>query len=350
MLAYSACMTKREDGCDTPQKRGGDARRDSLTPEERTQISRKAARARWDANVPQASHEGPLKIGAATMNAAVLPNGKRLLSQGTFLMALGRSRTPKAGTGALTTGDELPFFLQADALKPFISDELRQATTPIFFRSKEGKRSVGYDAQLLPQVCEVYLKFKDASLAETGRVPAKYRHIIEACDVLMRGMAQVGIVALVDEATGYQYDRARNALADILEAYISKDLARWAKTFSDDFYKEIFRLRGWKVEDFKKRPGVVGLWTADIVYARLAPGVLARLKEITPRNDKGQLKHHMHRWLTREVGDPALREHLGSVTTIMKLANDWRWFMDTLDRLHPKYNTTLLLPFKDQKD
>jgi hypothetical protein len=342
-------MPKDNDDGKSPQEKGGIARREALTPEERTEISRGAARARWDANVPQASHEGPLKIGNTTINAAVLPNGKRILSQGSFLMAIGRSRTPKAGTGALTTVDGLPFFLQAEALKPFISDALRETTTPIFFRTKDGKRALGYDAQLLPQVCEVYLKFKDACLMQSGRVPTKYQHIVQACDVLMRGMAHVGIVALVDEATGYQYDRARTALADILEAYISKDLARWAKTFSDDFYKEIFRLRGWKVEDFKKRPGVVGLWTADIVYARLAPGVLARLKEITPRNERGQLKHHMHRWLTREVGDPALREHLGSVTTIMKLAKDWRWFMGTLDRLHPKYNTTLLLPFNKER-
>jgi hypothetical protein len=58
----------------------------------------------------------------------------------------------------------------------------------------------------------------------------------------------------------------------------------------------------------------------------------------------------MHQWLTRDVGDPALRELLGSVTTIMKLARDWRWFIETLDRLHPRYGSTLLLPFPDLDD
>lgn len=168
-------------------------------------------------------------------------------------------------------------------------------------------------------------------------------------DVLLRGLAHIGIIALVDEATGYQYDRARRALAEILEAFISEDLARWAKTFADDYYREIFRLRGWDASNIKKRPGVVGHWTTDIVYARLAPGVLDKLREVTPRNDKGQLKHKLFQRLTPDTGVPALREHLASVTTIMKLADDWQWFMNKLDRVHPKFNTTLLLPFKDER-
>lgn len=100
------------------------------------------------------------------MSAAVLANGKRLLTQATFLRALGRSRSPKAGTGVLATVDGIPFFLQADVLKPFITEDLLSSTTPIFFKEKTGKRCVGYDANLLPMVAEVYLRFRDACLAD----------------------------------------------------------------------------------------------------------------------------------------------------------------------------------------
>jgi hypothetical protein len=140
---------------DKAKVKGGKARAEALTPEERKAIARKAALARWDADVPQATHEGRFPLGGADVSAAVLENGKRLLTQATFLRALGRSRSPKAGTGVFSTVDGLPFFLQADVLKPFISDDLRMSTTPIFFKTKDGKRGVGYDAQLLPQVCEV---------------------------------------------------------------------------------------------------------------------------------------------------------------------------------------------------
>lgn len=209
-----------------PQSKGGFARRDALTAEERSEIARKAASARWNADVPQATHEGPLEIGNATMTAFVLPNGKRLLSQGTFLRAIGRARTPKAGTGALTTAGGLPFFLQAEALRPFISEELRMATTPIFFRTVGGKRAVGYDAELLPMVCEVYLQLRDSAVAETGKPPSQYEHIIRACDALMRGLAHVGIIALVDAATGYEKIRDRLALQAILDASFGRNWPR----------------------------------------------------------------------------------------------------------------------------
>lgn len=141
---------------ENPKAKGGYARAESLSPEERSEIARKAAMARWSENMEKATHDGKLKIGNKTIMAAVLPDGQRLLSQGTFLRAIGRSRTPKAGTGGLTTVDGLPFFLQAEQLKPFISDELRMSTTPVHFRLKSGQKSIGYKAESLPMVCCVF--------------------------------------------------------------------------------------------------------------------------------------------------------------------------------------------------
>ncbi len=117
----------------TRAEKGGLARAESMSKEERSASAKKAALARWSSELPQASHDGPLQIGDVVLVAAVLPNGKRLLAQGTFLQAIGRSRTPKAGTGGLSSVDGLPFFLQAELLKPFISEELSSSTTPFFF-------------------------------------------------------------------------------------------------------------------------------------------------------------------------------------------------------------------------
>lgn len=162
----------------------------------------------------------------------------------------------------MSTVDGLPFFLQAEQLQPFISEELRQSTTPIFFRTKDGQRSVGYDAELLPMVCEVYLKFRDAAIQRIGKAPGQYQHIIIACDVLMRGLAQVGIVALVDEATGFQADRAKRALVEILEKFIAKELRPWVKTFPNEFYEQLYRLRGLSYpKDTVQRPQYFGYLT-----------------------------------------------------------------------------------------
>jgi hypothetical protein len=111
-----ACMTEEPAG----KAKGGFARAEALPADRRSEIAKKAADARWGRDLPKATHEGDVTIGDVVLPAAVLDDGRRVLSQGQFLQAIGRSRSPKGGTGALATVDELPFSLQADVLKPFI--------------------------------------------------------------------------------------------------------------------------------------------------------------------------------------------------------------------------------------
>jgi hypothetical protein len=332
--------------------KGGLARANALTAEERKAIARNAALARWSADIPTASYEGEFPLGNTTISAAVLPTKKRIITQATFLRALGRSRSPKAGTGVFSTVDGVPFFLQAEALKPFISDELLMSTTPVFYRTMVGGRGVGYDAEVLPKVCEVYLSFRDWCLRHYGEIPSKYRayrHIIEACDILMRGLAHVGIIALVDEATGYQYDRARTALEEILEAFVAKELRKWVKTFPDEFYHQICRLRGWKLADINKRPAIFGKLTNYLIYKRLAPGVLKELNRLTPRDNKGRLKTKLFRRLTDHIGHPRLRELLASEITLMRIFDDadWMGFEKAVNKAIPIYGD---LPLFDEID
>lgn len=333
---------------DESKVKGGHARAGSLSPERRKEIARHAASTRWNADIIQTDFIGDFSIGNRMLSAAVLPNGKRLLTQSTFLQAIGRSRTPKAGTGVLSTVDGIPPFLQADALKPYISEELLASTTPIFYRTKTGKKMVGYDAQLLPMVAEVYLKMRDNFIANSKSIPSQYSHIIQACDTVMRGLARVGIVALVDEATGYQDVRDRLALQAILDAYLLKEFAAWAKRFPDDFYKEIFRLKNWEWKGMKvNRPQVVANYTRDLVYQRLAPGILDELEKKNPINDGGNRKVKFHQFLTEDVGHPALAQHIYAVVGLMRISNNWEDFKGMLDKAYPKFKDTrqlLLFP------
>ena len=217
------------------QSKGGLARAKSLSPEERKNIARLAASSRWSKELPRATHAGEIKIGDKNLACAVLENGKRLLTQETFLTSIGRAGKAKGGTGSFTV-DGLPPFLSAEYLKPFISEELMQSTTPIFFRSVSGTRAAGYDALLLPMVCEAYLKFRDWSFGSGKTVTIRVQRIIAACDLLTRGLARVGIVALVDEATGYQADQAKKELSKILEAYVVAELRPYLPLFPEEFF------------------------------------------------------------------------------------------------------------------
>lgn len=322
------------------------ARAASMTTERRKEIGRLAAEARWSRDLPMADFEGSFTVGTTELAAAVLRDETRIITQASFLRALGRSRSPKAGTGVLSTVDELPFFLQAEALKPFIDNDLIQSTKPIFYRTRKGGKGVGYNALMLKRVAEVYLRFRDTSLRETGKVPTRYERMITAADMLIRGLAEVGIVALVDEATGFQEVRQRHALQEILDAFLLKELAAWAKRFPDDFYKEIYRLRGWEWRGRKfNPPQAVAGYTTDFVYDRLAPGIREELERRMPKDEAGRRKGKLHQLLTEDIGHPALAQHLHAVIVLMKASPNWDQFKVMLDTALPKRGATLQLPF-----
>jgi len=289
-------------------------------------------------NPPVATHAGTLEIAGRKIACAVLADGTRVLSQETFLSAIGRSPKGKGGQ-IVASPDGLPPFLAAENLRPFISNELRQATLPAVYRSLAGNNAYGYDAMLLPMVCEVYLNAKDA-----GKTTRQQEHIVRACDLLTRGLARVGIIALVDEATGYQAIRDREALQAILDAYLRKELAAWAKRFPDEFYQQIFRLRGWAWKGMKvNRPQVVAKYTNDLVYERLAPGILKELEERNPKMPRGERQSRHHQWLTEDVGHPALAQHLYGLIGFMRASDDWSQFYRLVQRAYPKKGDNLLL-------
>lgn len=314
------------------------ARANALSPERRTEIAKLAAESRWGKGLPTAEYVGEIHLGDATLSCAVLDDGTRILTQSDMMRALGRARQAK-GRAYYDADVNMPAFLTAKNLKPFIPNELEVTSSQIEFRLPSGQRAFGYRAEILPKVCEVYLRARDAK----ALVPAQ-EHIAAKADILIRGLANVGIIALVDEATGYQRDRAADALAEILEQFIAKELRPWVKTFPDQYYEELFRLRGLRFPaDRVKRPQYFGHLTNDIIYARLAPQVLEELKASTPKDESGRRKHHFHRRLTDDIGHPKLREHMAAVLTAMQLSEDYDDFIAKLDRVRPRYDETLPL-------
>jgi hypothetical protein len=328
--------------------KGGKARAKSLTPQQRSESARAAVEARWAKSgkepAPLATHNGEIEIGDLSIECAVLADGRRVLSQRGVGRALGR----RHGGGDFRRrdgGGELPIYLGANNLKPFISEELAVvASKPIFYRSGSSIAH-GILASALPQICDVWLKARDAGALKVRQLP-----IASKADILVRGLAHTGIVALVDEATGYQDERARDALAKILEAFIAKELRQWVRTFPSDFYKEMFRLRDIPYKGDVKRPQYIGVLTNDLVYARLAPGVLEELRRVTPRDEKGRLKTHLHRRLTEDTGHPKLQQHLAAVTALMKASDSWHQFKPLVDRALPKYKALPLFDEAEKKN
>ena len=325
--------------------KGGKARAKSLTVEQKKEIAKKGAIARWRDKPVEAAHAGTLRLGTAEIPCANLPDGRRVLSERAILSALGRGYSgyySQRDTAAAGVGSQgMHRSVSPAVLHKFIPAALDEMLAqPIAYKVDGGSVSKGIPAEALQMILEVWIQARDS-----GVLSPRQRETADTAVLLRAGLSNIGIAALIDEATGAQYHRTRFALARYLETFVTKELAAWEKMFEDDFYKELFRLRGWDSANYEHRPGVVGKWTTNIVYERLAPGVLQRLQELIPRDEKGRLRFKFHQALTREKGYLALKEHLASVTTIMRIADDWDWFMAKLDKVHPRFEKQALSPF-----
>lgn len=324
---------------------GGKARAENLTPEQRSEIARRGAEARWGTKgIKRATHSGSLRIGNIVIQCAVLEDGTRLITQRGFAAAMGGSKPSsmtRRGAG------NLPAIMNAANLKPFISEDLEVTATPVEFQMDRGGRALGIKAIALPKMCKVWLKASKA-----GKLTKRQEKYAVNAEILYDGFGEIGIIALVDEATGYQEVRDRLALQEILDRYLQKEFAAWAKKFPDEFYKQIFRLRGWTWKGMKvNRPQCVANYTNDIVWSRLTPGILQELQSRNPVLENGRRKGLHTQLLTTDIGDPALAQHLYGVIGLMRTCDDRDWdsFLKLLNRAYEKKGASYPL-FKDIED
>lgn len=288
--------------------------------------------------LPKVTHKGKLLIDNKVLDCAVLDNEKRVFSERAVAKALGSKRggshwrRKKEQEGA-----SLPVYLSAKNLAGFIDEDLKRALLePIEYELRSGGGLIGFgvEATVLPQICEVYLKARDA-----GALLPSQEHIAVQAGILVRSFAKIGIIALIDEATGYQQQREKNELSKLLAVYLVEERLKWAKRFPDVFYKEIYRLNNWPWPPIhsSKRPGIVGQYTNDIVYERLPEGVIEKLKELNPIDvESGRRRFRHHQFLSEDIGQPDLQKHLLQVITLMKAATSWKGFIKLLDRVLPK--------------
>jgi hypothetical protein len=327
--------------------KGGVARAASLTPEKRKEIALKAAAAKKElAALPKATHTGTLKLVDQVIPCAVLEDGTRVLTQSDFMSAMGMYYS---GWVANNMPDNIeidsavvPHFLAQKSLIPFVNKHLGHLQNIVLkYKTERGTLAHGIKAEIIPSICDIYL---DAE--KQGGLGTRQKQIAQRAMLLMRALAHVGIVALVDEATGYQKDRAKDALAKILEAYVAKELQPYLKTFPSDYYEQLFRLYGYEFPPKDKkpqwRPIFFGKITNEVVYNRIAPELLPELKKAA---SKAERKSKLHQWLTSDIGHPKLREHLASIVSILKLSRTPEQFKANVNMIHPRYGDSGQLDF-----
>lgn len=271
----------------------------------------------------ECTHKGDLEIGSKKIACAVLSNGRRIITQTALFDAFDR---PRKGEKRL---EGLPSIVGAKNLLPYITDELREKSEPVHYYLKNGKIAAGYDAELIPLVCELYLHAND-----NGALLESQEKMVMQASILTRALARVGITALIDEATGYQYYRESNALQEILRAYIAEDFLKWQARFPRKYYQELYRIYGWEYDPLSmKHPKYLGRFTNEYVYEHLPEGVLEELRIKNPKNENGNRGKKHHQFLTGDIGIPHLEKHITKLITIMELSDNVDQFKDNFKRV-----------------
>ena len=305
--------------------RSGKARMAKLTQEQRVELARKAATVRWQKaavedseevsvshnSLPEAQHRGFLNLVDAEIPCYVLSNGQRVVGRTNFTEIL---------TG-IKGGGGLEKYLTVMPLKPFIDiDMVLERMVPFRLPEVEGlDRAVkGLPADLLIEICRGFVAALDASNRPPTEVfPAltsRQREMATKAGMLLAGCAKTGLDALIDEATGYQYERAADALQVKLRAYLEEEMRAWEKTFPDELWKEFGRLTNWK-GSVTKRPKYWGHLVRDLVYEYLDPDVTDWLKKNAPQPRHGR---NWHQWLSSQYGLRRLVEHIWMLIGISK--------------------------------
>lgn len=267
----------------------------------------------------------------------VLEDGTRVISARQIVLALKMVDEDKQQN---MSGTRMARYMSQESLKPFIDKHLRGGhLEPIICLNKSVKIN-GYLATDLVDLCALFLDARDnIKLSQRQQIIAKQ------CDILMRSFAKVGIIALVDEATGYQYEREHNELQKILVAYVSEEVLKWQLTFTDEFYKEVFRL--WDIPFIPKyirtKPSFIGTITKEYIYDALPQGVVDKIKQQTGKTENGNWKYKWHQSLTPNVGREHLLKQIHEVTALMSISKNKKEFFAYFKM---KYGKELELPLE----
>lgn len=276
------------------------------------------------------SGKTPLRLGELQIPCYVLNNGMRVLSGRGMQQVLGSTSPSGAWLSRFVNNSSLSasFAAGPNSIAERINNPLK------FVRNNAGgsqSTTNGYEGTLLIDICSTII---DANRA--GEFNDE--NIVKHADIIIRAVAKTGIIALIDEATGYARakERAKDELQRFLKAFINEEASKWVKTFPDKFFEDLYRMLGWSWTSSTKRPGYIGKIINDIVYDRIGPGLREELQRVNPKNDKGNRAAKHHQFLT-EVGRPRLDAHLETLHAIAVIS-DYRWdlFMHNVDKSYPK--------------
>jgi hypothetical protein len=272
--------------------------------------------------------KGELPIGGIILDCFILnddeKNPSRILSAKAVFNAFDRPRRGRRDKDPIYEGKQLPSFVGGKNLIPYINKDVMRWIQPIDFIDEKGQKRQGYRAEILPEICSLYLKARRDKKLYSGQ-----KELAEKAEVLQDGFARVGIIALVDEATGFQFNRKYDALRILLETYLNDTIKSWTKKFPDAFFSQLDRIYGNEKMIMTQRPKHYGKFINTYIYDPIEKGKVNN--ELDKRYKADEKKHKKHQWLT-DFGDDQLRLQIGRILGLLEIAPNLRWFKEKQSR------------------
>lgn len=264
-----------------------------------------------------ATHKGFMHIGGIDLECYVLEDGRRVFNKKGMAKAIGLKS--EGGNAFLKT-------IGRKGLGSEIDEKLfKKIENPIYFNHLRSDPGHAYEADVLVDVCKAISRAHTAKKL-TDSQEDLYRHAI----ALLNAFSKIGVVALIDEATGYQKERSPDALRLLVQQYLEDEKREWQKEFPDEYYKLLNDIYGSENTAIRKSGAIVlnkpqhfAKFTRSYVYEPLENGaVLAELDKLNPYIDnKGTRKDRFHQHLSKEYGLEKLRMQVREVITLLKISD-----------------------------
>ena len=225
-------------------------------------------------------------------------------------------------------------YTNIQALAPYLDSSLLDETIEFNIPGNPMPAN-GISAETFLKICRAYVR----ALYDGKLTTDRQRDIAIKCSVLISACANTGLIALIDEATGYQYEREEDALQVKIKAYIADELREWEKTFPDELWEEFGRLTNWG-GSLRLRPKWWGKLVMELIYDALDSDVANYLKEHKPPPRHG---HNYHQWFTKDYGLRQLIPHIYKVIGIAKTCTNIQELREKVAELYGKAPVQLRL-------
>jgi len=273
-------------------------------------------------NIPKVKHSGNWiidKENDLSVLCYVMDNNERVLSLRGTSRAMG---LVGGGSTALVRN------LGAKWISPYLSDKLKEWLSLALrnelpdYINESNRAFTPFNAELFIDLCKAYVDAMRDGVLETDI----QKKVADRLYITMTAFAKVGLISIIDEVTGFQYEREKDALQKMYKMFFSEDLIPWQQKFPHLFYKELFRLNDWEwtEENMKKKPGVIGKWTNKLIYEQMPAGILEELRKRNPKNEKGYTKNKDFQHLSMDVGHPTLSRLLQQSLTLFALSDNMK--------------------------